>query len=159
MEHSQHKGHKDHQKHYIILGVMAVLSFVAMYALMYSMVNKYENVFTSVNQFYMAATMTMPMVIIEIILMRHMYMNKKLNFVILTISVLALIGFYTGIRKQVAVNDRQFLKSMIPHHAGAILMCQESDISDPEIKRLCEEIVASQQKEIDEMKRKLEELK
>lgn len=138
---------------------MAVLSFVAMYALMYSMVNKYENVFTSVNQFYMAATMTMPMVIIEIILMRHMYMNKKLNFVILTISVLALIGFYTGIRKQVAVNDRQFLKSMIPHHAGAILMCQESDISDPEIKRLCEEIVASQQKEIDEMKRKLEELK
>ena len=159
MEHSQHKGHKDHQKHYITLGVMAVLSFVAMYALMYSMVNKYENVFTSVNQFYMAATMTMPMVIIEIILMRHMYMNKKLNFVILTISVVALIGFYTGIRKQVAVNDRQFLKSMIPHHAGAILMCQESDISDPEIKRLCEEIVASQQKEIDEMKRKLEELK
>ena len=48
---------------------------------------------------------------------------------------------------------------MIPHHAGAILMCDQADITDPEIKKLCEEIVRSQQKEIAEMKTKLNELK
>lgn len=168
MEHHQHKDHNkdtdhkkdmDHTKHYVTLGVMAVLSFIAMYILMYAMVDKYENVFTNVNQFYMAATMTMPMLIIEVILMRHMYMNKKLNLAIIVICALALLGFYSGTRKQIGVSDRQFLKSMIPHHAGAILMCQESDLSDPELKKLCEEIVASQQKEIDLMKAKLREQK
>lgn len=162
MEHHPHKDHKsdkDDTKHYVTLGGMAILSFIAMYILMYAMVNKYENVFTNLNQFYMAATMTMPMLIIEVILMRHMYMNKKLNFAIIVICTLALIGFYSGTRKQIGVSDRQFVKSMIPHHAGAILMCQESDLSDPELKKLCEEIVASQQKEIDQMKAKLRELK
>ncbi|MFN8335446.1 MAG: DUF305 domain-containing protein [Cyclobacteriaceae bacterium] len=160
MEHGQHTDHnKDHNKHYIMLGAMAVLSFIAMYALMYSMVNKFENVYANINQFYMTATMTMPMVIIEVLLMRHMYHNKKVNAIILGVSALALVGFYWGVRQQVAVNDRQFLKSMIPHHAGAILMCQESDITDPELKKLCEEIVASQQREIDQMKAKLREMK
>lgn len=159
-QHSHHKNQSNsHAKHYLMLAVMGMLSFIAMYALMYSMVNKYENVYTNVNQFYMAATMTMPMLIIEVILMRHMYMNKKLNFVLIVICALSLVGFYTGTRKQIAVSDKQFLKSMIPHHAGAILMCQETDLTDPELKRLCEEIVASQQKEIDQMKAKLRELK
>jgi uncharacterized protein (DUF305 family) len=48
---------------------------------------------------------------------------------------------------------------MIPHHAGAILMCNEADIKDPEVKKLCEEIIASQTKEIDQMKLKLTEIK
>lgn len=103
--------------------------------------------------------MAMPMVIIELLIMRSMYMNKKLNVVIISLSVLALVGFYTAIRQQAAINDKQFLKSMIPHHAGAILMCDQADITDPEIKKLCEEIVRSQQKEIAEMKTKLNELK
>ena len=47
---------------------------------------------------------------------------------------------------------------MIPHHAGAILMCENANIQDPEIKKLCEEIVASQQREIAQMKAKLIEL-
>ena len=57
------------------------------------------------------------------------------------------------------MSDKQFLKSMIPHHAGAILMCNEANIKDPEIKKLCEEIRLSQQREIEQMKAKLAELK
>jgi len=138
---------------------MAVLSFMAMYILMYSMVNSFSNVFTNVNQFYMAGLMTMPMIIIEIVVMSSMYMNKKLNALIIAISSILLIAFYLFIRQQTAVSDKQFLKSMIPHHGGAILMCNEANIKDPEIKKLCEEIRSSQQKEIDQMKAKLEELK
>ena len=46
----------------------------------------------------------------------------------------------------------QFLKSMIPHHAGAILMCEEASIQDPEIRVLCQNIIVSQQSEINQMK-------
>ncbi len=41
---------------------------------------------------------------------------------------------------------------MIPHHAGAILMCEKAERKAPEIKKLCVEIVASQQAEIEQMK-------
>lgn len=137
---------------------MGVLSFISMYILMYSMVNAFENVFNNVNQVYMAGLMAAPMIIIEIILMRSMYMNKQLNLVIIVFSAVALIAFYMSIRKQAFISDKQFLKSMIPHHAGAILMCENANIQDPEIKKLCEEIIASQQREIAQMKAKLKEL-
>ncbi|WP_247784711.1 MULTISPECIES: DUF305 domain-containing protein [Bradyrhizobium] len=41
---------------------------------------------------------------------------------------------------------------MIPHHSGAILMCQQAKLTDPEIVRLCGEIERSQRQEIDQMK-------
>lgn len=151
---------KDHQrKHYQKLILMAVLSFIAMYVLMYSMVNTFSNVFSNINQFYMAGLMASPMVIIEIVVMSAMYMNKRLNAIIIGISIIALIAFFAGIRKQAAVSDKQFLKSMIPHHAGAILMCEEANIKDPDIKKLCETIRLSQEQEIAQMKAKLKELK
>ena len=137
---------------------MAILSFISMYALMYSMVNNFENVFMNVNQFYMAALMASPMMIIEVLLMRTMYQNKKLNLILLGSSAVALIGFFFAIRAQAGVSDRQFLKSMIPHHSGAILMCEQADITDPELRKLCDDIIANQQKEIAVMKARLEEL-
>jgi uncharacterized protein (DUF305 family) len=62
------------------------------------------------------------------------------------------------IRQQTAVSDRQFLRSMIPHHAGAILMCTKAPIRDAEIESLCENIVSGQQAEIDQMRAKLEQV-
>ena len=44
------------------------------------------------------------------------------------------------------------LRSMIPHHAGAIWMCKEAAIQDPEIRDLCGNIEAGQQQEINQMK-------
>ena len=144
--------------HYIKLLVMAVLSFISMYVLMYAMVNTFVNVIPNINQFYMAGLMTAPMIIIEIILMGSMYMNKKLNYFIIAISSVVLIVFFLFIRQQSAVSDKQFLKSMIPHHASAILMCEKTNLQDPEIKELCRSIISGQQEVIDQMKAKLEEL-
>lgn len=106
----------------------------------------------------MAGVMTMPMIIIEIILMNAMYKDRKINAIIIGLCVVALIVLFGGIRLQTAVTDKQFLKSMIPHHSGAILMCEEANIQDPEIKKLCDEIIKSQRQEIDQMKTKLKEL-
>jgi uncharacterized protein (DUF305 family) len=65
--------------------------------------------------------------------------------------------FFPFIRRQTAIGDRQFMRSMIPHHAAAILMCQPAPIGDVDIKRLCQGIVSSQQAEIDQMKVMLRE--
>jgi uncharacterized protein (DUF305 family) len=63
------------------------------------------------------------------------------------------------IRQQTLIGNTQFLRSMIPHHAGAILMCEEAPIVDSEIKTLCEKIKSSQQSEIDQMKAILSRLR
>lgn len=136
--------------------LMAILSFISMFVLMYMMVDKYENVFLNLNQVYMAGMMTAPMIIIELVLMRSMYPKKRMNMIIICISLLMLILFIIFIRAQSAIRDKEFLKSMIPHHASALLMCEKASIEDPEIKNLCRTIIASQQSEINWMKNKLE---
>jgi hypothetical protein len=144
--------------HYGRLATMAVLSFVSMYVLMYAMVDTLANVYVNLNQVYMAGVMTAPMVLIELALMGAMYGDRKKNVVIAAVAVVALGVFWLSIRGQLAITDRQFLRSMIPHHAGAILMCETAPIRDPEIKELCTAIVSSQQSEIDRMKAKLAQL-
>ena len=105
--------------HYRHFYVMIGLHFVAMYILMYAMVNAFANVFNSVNQVYMAALMTSSMVLIELPLMRSMYQSKKLNMVIILAGILVLVGSWFAIRQQSAVDDRQFLRSMISASRGS----------------------------------------
>lgn len=146
-------------RHYLQLGYMTVVMFVAMYLLMYAMVDRFENLYPNVNQFYMAGVMTAPMVVIELVVMREMYKNRAANIAVAILGVLAFAAFWVGIRQQVAVTDQQFLKSMIPHHAGAILMCEEAPIEDAEIKSLCQNILRGQQSEIAQMKTILSRVK
>ncbi|MEO5989861.1 MAG: DUF305 domain-containing protein [Candidatus Eisenbacteria bacterium] len=47
---------------------------------------------------------------------------------------------------------------MIPHHAGAILMCEQAALHDPAVKAPCERISSSEQSEIELMEAKLREL-
>jgi len=160
MAHEHRKQSTDHSRaqsgHYMKLLLMVGLSFVAMYLLMYSMVDAYADVYNNVNQFYMAGLMAAPMMAIELLVMGAMYGNKRLNALLVGASVLAAGAFFFGIRRQAAVSDQQFLRSMIPHHSAAILMCQQANITDGAIKKLCGDIVTSQQAEIDQMKRMLE---
>lgn len=139
------------RNHYPHLGIMAALSFLAMYVLMYAMVNTFGDVYNNVNQVYMAGLMAAPMVVIELIVMRAMYHNPKLNLLIIGASVVTGVLFFAFIRQQTVVTDTQFLRSMIPHHSGAILMCREAVIEDREIRDLCGSIIESQQQEIDQM--------
>ena len=146
------------KNHYGRLAVMTVVSFIAMYVLMYAMVDRLANVYPNFNQFYMAGLMAAAMVAIELVVMGGMYPNKKVNILLIAASVAALALFWILIRQQIAIRDEQFVKSMIPHHAGAILMCRQATLTDPELVRLCQGIVRGQQSEIDQMKAKLREL-
>ncbi|MET3951020.1 DUF305 domain-containing protein [Arthrobacter sp. UYEF36] len=85
-----------------------------------------------------------------------MFKNKRLKIVLTAVMAAVFVLIFAFGRAETFISDEQFLKSMIPHHSRAILMCQEADITDPEIKELWEEIISSQQKEIDQMKTILE---
>jgi uncharacterized protein (DUF305 family) len=153
-EHAQHgasSGAKG-MHHYRRLVMMMILSFIAMYILMYAMVDRFANVYPSFNQVYMAGLMTAAMLAIELAVMGGMYPNRKLNATLIAAGVVLLAACWLAIRQQTFIADRQFVKSMIPHHSGAILMCRQATLQNPELKRLCDGIVSGQTQEIDQMK-------
>ena len=147
----EHEDHTHQPAHYKHLAVMVALSFVAMYMLMYAMVDRPASIYMSLNQAYMAALMVAPMVVIELAVMRAMYRDQRVNRIVMAVSIILGIVAFLFIRQQTAIGDRQFLRSMIPHHSGAILMCEKAALTDPEVKQLCREIITGQQREIDQM--------
>jgi hypothetical protein len=146
------KEHEMGRGHYGNLAIMTLVSFIAMFILMYAMVDRFADVYPNINQAYMAGLMAAPMVLIELAVMRSMYPDMRMNLAFAGIAALALMLFFVGIRAQTAVGNVQFVKSMIPHHSGALLMCGQASITDAELKKLCTEIIEGQQKEIDQMK-------
>ena len=151
--HAMHEG----RGHYARLLAMVALSYVAMYLLMYAMVDRLDNVYNNVNQAWMAGLMAAPMLVIELTLMRGMYPDRKKNALLLAAGILVAVVCWLMIRQQTAVTKNQFLRSMIPHHAGAILMCEERKGRDgPEVQALCAEILASQRDEIRTMEKLLQ---
>ncbi len=138
--------------HYGRFIIMIVLSYLAMYGLMYAMVDTFANVRSNLNQVYMAGLMTAPMVMLELGLMARMYPDRRLNLILWVVAAIALATCWIGIRQQVLIGDRQFLRSMIPHHAGAILMCNEAPLRDARVQALCRSIEESQKAEIAQMK-------
>lgn len=151
----QHKNHTGMYKRFIM---MAVAMFVAMYFIMYSMIDGIQNLIPNINNFYMTLLMVSVMLIIELLIMKGMYKNKKINGIIIVFSLALGIFSWFGIREQIMVDDKEFVKGMIPHHAAAILMSEKTKLTDPELIQLQKNILETQANEIELMKRKLEEL-
>ena len=144
------------KSHYGMLALNLALSAVVMYFAMYAMIDTAAELYLNLNNLYMVAMMVAPMGVLMLLLMGSMYPNKRLNLALHAgfVAMFALAFWLT--RTQTAIGDEQFLRSMIPHHSGAILMCREASISDPEIIALCGNIQQSQRAEVDQMERILE---
>ena len=140
------------RKTYRMLGVSAIGMLILMYLIMFTMIYSLGEFIQNINFFYMAIMMATPMVVMMPLMMPSMYPDRKLNLVVYLGSVVLFVLAFVGIRAQLLVGDTQFLRSMIPHHSGAILMCERANIRDPEIKALCGDIIRSQKQEIDQMK-------
>lgn len=140
---------------YVALFIMLIFHFIIMFGVMYTMVDKWDNVVINLNQFYMTMMMVLPMAVGMILFMSSMYANKRLNLIIHLTSTILFFVFFYFMRNQTFVGDKQFLKSMIPHHSGAILMCEKAKLTDPKIKRFCEDIIKAQKAEIATMKEML----
>jgi hypothetical protein len=61
-------------------------------------------------------------------------------------------------RSQALISDVSFMKAMIPHHSIAINNARKANISDPRVRKLADEIIESQVREIAEMKMLIEDI-
>jgi hypothetical protein len=134
-------------------------SFIAMYITMYLNTYEFDHVWFSLTRFYMVCLGIATMAVIMLLFMLNMYKDKKKNIAILAGSVILFLGALGLVRDQKStVGDVLWMKAMIPHHSIAILTSERADIKDPEVKKLAEDIIKAQRKEIAEMKAMIERL-
>lgn len=106
----------------------------------------------------MSILMICAMALVMMPMMGKMYPNKRLNKIILATAFVVFVAILTFLRQQIFVGDVQYMKAMIPHHSSAIMTSKNANIKDPEVKKLSEQIIKSQEEEITKMKAKLKEL-
>jgi len=107
----------------------------------------------------MAILMVAPMAVVMMLMMGEMYPDKKMNVSIIAGAIFVFAVTLAALRTQTPISDVQYMKAMIPHHSSAILTSKEANIKDPEVKKLAEEIIKSQEEEIAQMKKILERMK
>ena len=131
---------------------MIATSTVVMYGLMYLNTYALEHVFWSETRAWMALLMGATMAVIMLGYMLNMYKKKLINLAIFggAIAVFALSLWL--VRSQATVDDAEYMKAMIPHHSIAIMTSKRAQISDTRVRKLAEEIVEAQEREIAEMK-------
>lgn len=152
MEHPQHSAPAHAMKSgYRSLAYQTAISGVIMYLVMFVMIDRLSSFYLNLNMFYMTLMMVAPMVVLMIVAMRDMFPSKAINTALLIGCGVAFFGSFALIRTQTTIGDSAFLRSMIPHHSGAILMCEQAKLGDPEVKALCANIIRSQREEIASM--------
>lgn len=137
---------------------MIATSTVIMFVMMYFNVFQLDHIFYSETRVYMALYMGAVMGIVMMLFMWKMYKKKRMNYIILAASVLIFGISIWLMRSQATVDDEDWMEAMIPHHSIAILTSERADLSDPRVKQLAEEIISAQRREIEEMKKLIEEL-
>ena len=163
------QGHEAHgamsrammRRHPMMLGVNLLISLAIMYLAMFAMIWSLGDFVQNINFFYMALVMWAPMAIVMMLTMRSMYMNGRLNMILYAVFAAVFVLSLWGIRAQGLVDDRRFLESMIPHHSGALTMCNRASLRDAEVRELCFKpngIIQSQTREIKQMEAILERL-
>ena len=151
--HQAHGGHSDgsHGRPYLMFWINMILGLIVMYVVMFSMIDGWGDFRNNFNMFYMAITMWAPMGILMLATMAGMYQDARTNIVLYVLFAVVTLGSFWATRSQALVGDRQFIQSMVPHHSGAILMCREAKLQDPELIKLCQEISQGQRREIEQM--------
>jgi uncharacterized protein (DUF305 family) len=138
--------------------IMMLISFLIMYFVMFLNMDDISHYHTSLTRIYMALLMVTPMAVVMMLMMGKMYPNRRANTAIILGSIVMFIAVLAGLRSQTPVDDVQYMKAMIPHHSSAIMVSKHANIKDPEVKKLSEEIIQSQEKEIAEMNQMIERL-
>ena len=119
---------------------------------MYFNTYAFEHIFWSETRFWMAFVMGAAMAVIMLGFMLAMYKNMKLNIGIFAGSVLVFALTLWLVRSQATVDDTEYMRAMIPHHSIAIMTSERAQITDPRVRKLADEIIAAQEREIAEMK-------
>ncbi|WP_171016867.1 DUF305 domain-containing protein [Pseudalkalibacillus caeni] len=145
-------------KPYIRFALMVLTSTVVMFMFKYLSTYKIDHVFFSETRLYMALLMGASMAVIMLLFMRNMLKNRKMNIGIITGSIAVFFIALFLLRSQTIVDDVDYMEAMIPHHSIAILTSERAEISDPRVRKLADEIIKAQVREIGEMKKLIKDL-
>lgn len=129
--------------------VMFIGSFIVQYFLMPPiMVNKMTYITNNIGKAYLATIMALFMVLIEVMMHDHQYHVLSINSYVILFALLAMFTFLY--RKQIAVNDKQYLEGMIEHHSMALFMSDEilKKTDNYDVAKLAKNIIQSQNDEI-----------
>ena len=87
------------------------------------MTDKFANIRSSYGKAYLSITMAVAMIAIEVMMHDHQYMVfSSSSYLAILIVLVTFIYLY---RKQVAINDKQYLEEMIEHHSMALLTSEK----------------------------------
>lgn len=137
---------------YIRFGLMILTSTIVMFILMYLNTYAWEHVFFSETRTYMAILMGATMAIIMLAYMLGMYSNTRLNVAIFAGAAIVFAVSLWLVRSQVTVSGPSYMRAMIPHHSIAVMTSERAQIRDPRVRKLADEIIEAQRREIAEMR-------
>ena len=140
----------------ISLLIMILGSFIIQFFLMsLLMTNTSLNIRSSLGKFYMSVIMALLMGILEVGMYDY-HMGSINIFYYLTIGLFLSIFIYLY-RNQIFIYDKEYLNEMIEHHSMAILTSNEilQKTSSERVKRLAENIISTQEAEIEYMNKLL----
>lgn len=140
------------QMSYWRFAAMIATSMLLMFGAMYLNTYALEHVLWSETRFWMTFVMGAIMAVVMLSFMLGMYRNRMINIGIYAGSVLVFALALWLVRSQATVNDAEYMKAMIPHHSIAIMTSERAQISDPRVRKLADEIIEAQRREIAEMK-------
>ena len=152
-----------HQKHGMHMGwgkfaAMIVTSVAIMFVLMYQLVYSFDHVMFSVNRLVASLVMGCVMTLVMLGFMWSMYQGRGTKITVLVLAAVGAVALLAINRGQTLIDDTRFMKSMIPHHSIAINNSRKASISDPRVRKLADEIIESQEREIAEMKALIQDL-
>lgn len=130
---------------------MILVSTTVMFGVMYLNTYELSHVEFSETRLYMSLLMGATMTAIMLAFMLGMHRNRKVNVAIFGLAALVFVGALWLVRSQSAVEDRTYMRGMIPHHSIAVLTSANAEIRDARVRKLADEIIASQCREISEM--------
>ncbi len=131
--------------------LMIVVSASLMFALMYLNTYQLSHVWFSQTRFFMTLIMAGSMTLVMFFFMRDMYKHTRANIALVVAGVALMLSGLLLVRSQSTVGDVAWMKAMIPHHSIAILTSGRANISDPRVRKLADEIIEAQRREIAEM--------
>lgn len=154
-----HNTNQNHMNPYVKFTLMIVTSTVVMFIMMYFNTYQLDHVYFSETRAYMALYMGAGMSVVMLAFMTNMYKKTKLNLMIYGLSVLLFAVGIWGVRSQSTVDQVDWMQAMIPHHSIAILTSSRADIKDSRVRKLADDIIEAQKREIGEMQQLIDELK
>lgn len=131
--------------------LMVGTSTVIMLGLMYLNTYEFGHVYFSETRLYMSFIMGATMLMVMMGFMWSMYRNTKINAVIVLMGAVILVGALSLVRSQATVADESWMKAMIPHHSIAILTSERAHMQDVRVRKLADNIIRAQEREIKEM--------